>query len=59
MRLRNLIKKIVLGTRSLCRPSVAYCANPKTLRASMLLLFRLTPPVLAPTWMIFLHKRES
>ena len=37
----------------------AYFANSKLLWALMLLVFRLTPSALAPTWMIFLHKRQS
>lgn len=37
----------------------AYFANSRVLWALMLLVFRLTPPALAPTRMIFLRKRDS
>lgn len=37
----------------------AYFANSKPLWALILLIFRLTPPALAPTYMIFLRKRPS
>ncbi|HCO43512.1 MAG TPA: SAM-dependent methyltransferase [Gammaproteobacteria bacterium] len=36
----------------------AYFANSRIMWGAMLLLYRLTPRVCAPTWMIFLRKRE-
>lgn len=37
----------------------AYFADSRPLWTLMLLVFRVTPPALAPTWMIFLHKRQT